>query len=410
MLVTNATGAIFFVAEIAAFAGPGQPIAIARGWNSAASNTLSLTPFAAESSGTLVASDVGYVSSATDPLGVLPYPPVLTQAFQIDREVALEPGQTAAAAGWGTIILANDDGRWDGIAAQWNADGRAVSILRGVKTWDDGRGIWLDPPRGALVPVFAGVATPWFLDADSLRIPIRDATYWLERPLQTNQYGGGGGYDGTATLAGKPKPKTRGGNLVSSVRNVTPVLIDPINLVYQYSDGPGTIVRLYEGGATTIVFSQNVTNLYTGTTAPGHYRTDNARAAFQLGSVPVHTITVDVTGAFPVAGVADSVATLAALLLTEDMALPPGNLDAQSFIDAAVLFPYTAGIYFDPDTNVDGVTAISQVLSSFGAKLIADRTGRLRCLVLRGVVSPSGTNPVGTGAGFGVFGFGVGSF
>jgi hypothetical protein len=47
-------------------------------------------------------------------------------------------------------------------------------------------------------------------------------------------------------LAGKRKPKTRGGTALNPVRNVTPTLIDPTNLIYQYSDGPGTVVNLYE--------------------------------------------------------------------------------------------------------------------------------------------------------------------
>ncbi len=385
--ITNTSGAPFFVVEITAFQGGGETPVIARGYNSAPWNSISIQTFAIESDGLILASDLGYKTLATDPQGVVPYPAVLTSAFQIDREVPLEPGQSAAAYAWGTIILANSDGRFDSIAASWNVDGRNVTILRGVKTWDDRRGIWVDPSYTSLVPVFSGVATPWFLDEASLRIPLRDATYWLERPLQTNLYGGTGTYDGTPSLAGLPRPKARGGIPFAPIRNVTPVLIDPVNLIYQYSDAPGSVINLYEGAQQTITFLADTTNLYAGAATPGHYRTDNSRALFQLGSPAIHAITVDITGSFPVAGPVNRVATLAQFLLTEDMTVPPKYVNVLSFVKAAILNDFVAGMYFDPNVNMDGVTAISAVLSSFGAKLIPSRTGQLECFVPQALVT-----------------------
>ncbi len=393
--ITSATGAQFFVVEITAFQGGGLPPVIARGWNSSPHNTLAVQTYAIESDGLIVASDIGYITQATDPQGVVPYPPILTSAFQIDREVPLEPGQSAAAYAWGTIVLSNDGGRFDGIAASWNVDGRSVRILRGIKAWDDRRGMWVDPAYSSLVPVFVGVATPWFLNENTLSIPIRDATYWIERPLQTDLYGGTGTYDGTSSMIGLPRPMTRGGTTANPVRNVSPILIDPVNLIYQYSDGPGTVVNLYEGAASTILFSSDTTNLYSGTALPGHYRTDNSRALFQLGSTPVHTVTADVTGRFPIAGPITNIASIARFLLTEDLSLPPGNINLLSFVKASIIAPYTGGIYFDPNTNVDGAAAISAVLSSFGAKLIPSRIGELQCFIPQALVTTKvqGTPP-----------------
>jgi hypothetical protein len=186
------------------------------------------------------------------------------------------------------------------------------------------------------------------------------------------------------------------------------VLIDPVALIYQYNDAAGTVVNLYEGAALTITFSADTTNLYAGSTPAGQYRTDNSRGLFQLGSSPVHAITCDVTGQFPVAGVITKPGTIARYLLTEDLALPIANADTASFASADIRFPYTAGIYFHPSDAASGATAVSRVLAGFGAKLVTGRTGKLKCFVVRALAGTAAaiaqfdttniiTKPDGTG-------------
>lgn len=381
--IAASTGAPFFIVEVTAFQPGSGTTVFTRGWNETGWNTLGLSTLVLESTATIRASDVGYCSLASDPTGVQSYPPLLVEAFALDREIALEPTQTAAAWGWGAVKISNAESQFDSIAATWNADGRPIKVLRGTKMWDDKRGIWVDPSYNSLVPTFVGVSTPWFLDADTLTIPIRDATYWIERPVQSDQYLGAGLYSGTPTITGKPKPMARGGTTQYPIRNISPVLVDPVALIYQYNNGPGTVVNLYEGAALVITRSSDTTNLYAGSTLAGQYRTDNSRGLFQLGSSAVRTITCDVTGAFPVTGIVTSIANIAYYLLTEDMSLPAENVDQASFSSANFFYPYIGGVYFGPDDSPDGVTAMTRVLGSFGAKLIPDRTGRLRCYVLR---------------------------
>ena len=252
------------------------------------------------------------------------------------------------------------------------------------------RGYLVDPAYASLSLVFAGVATPWYLTDTELQIPIRDATYWLDRPVQSNLYTGGGSYGGDATLAGLPLPKARGGTSGNPIRNVTPVLIDATNRIYQYTDAAGTVVALYEGGDTNITFSANTTNLYAGSTPAGQYRTDNSRGLFQLGSTPARTITVDCTGQFPIAGVQTTAATIARYLLSEDLLLPSGNLETASFTSVDGAYPYTSGVYFDPASPVTGLDALALLLSALGAKIIPLRSGQLRLLALRALpVSPT---------------------
>ena len=344
-----------------------------------------------ESYETVRASDKGYRTLPSDTPSVAVYPPLLAEAFAIDRSVNLDPASTTMAAAWGRIRLANPDGRYDAIGASRNADARAVRILRGAKVWDAARRIHIDPSYGDLIPLFSGLAQPWFLSETSLDIPIRDATYWLDRPLQSSIYGGAGGYDGSADVAGLPKPKTRGGTFSRPIQNVLPVLIDPVNRIYQYNDGPGTVVRLMEGAdPTNILFQADTTNLYSGSTSSGSYRTDNSRGLFQLGATPFRSITADVTGEFPAAGAQTTLADIARHLLTEDAAIPAGNVATTTFTATASAYPYEAGVYFGP-SQVTGVQAVGALLASAGWKLAPRRDGTLAVFVPRDV---AGETPV----------------
>lgn len=340
-----------------------------------------------EQTATLLVSDAGYRSRSTDAGGIQVYPPLLQQGFSIDRRVNLDPSASSVGASWGTIEVSNPDGQFDSIVRSWNSDGRGFRVLWGRKTYDPSRGIFLDPSRADLTAAYSGVATPWSLSDTTLSIPLRDASYWIERPYQTAQYLGTGGYEGTTALAGTSKPRTRGGTSAMPVCNVTPLLIDPVNRIYQYTDGPGTVVNLYEGGVLTITRSGDTTDLYSGLTPAGQYRTDNSRGLFQIGSAPQQAITADVTGAFPVAGAVTTAAAIARYMLTEDMLLPTAYLDTTGFANVDAAFPYTAGAYFDPSSGLDGAAAVNIVLTGFFALLFPTRSGTLSLFMLRALTT-----------------------
>jgi hypothetical protein len=369
---------IFYAVEITAHKPGASTITFAQGHGTRPHGTFAEYPDLIAEDGVILASDIGYRTSPADAGGPVPYPPLVADAFAISRALNLDPTASTVAASWGSINLANVDNAYDSLAAAWNNDGRSARVLYGTKTVDATRGIFLDPVYTSLVPLFVGVSTPWFLTDTQLQIPLRDATYWLERPLQAVQYAGTGTYEGPASLAGTPKPKVRG-----SVSNMTPILIDAANLIYQYTDGPGTVTALYEGASANHTFQANTTNLYAGSTSAGNYRTDNSRGLFQLGSSPVGQITADVSGSFPIAGLKTVAADIARYLLTEELELPAANINTASFTAAAAAYPYAAGIYFGPSSTPDGVSAVDAMLSSFGAKLYPGRDGALRVFALR---------------------------
>lgn len=276
------------------------------------------------------------------------------------------------------------------------AIGTPAATTRTVDNNYSSRGLFLDPAYGTLTTMIKGLQAPWFLNESSLIVNIRDATYWLSRPVQQSQYLGTSGYNGTASLLGVPLPKTRGGTSGNPVCNVTPTLIDPVNQIYQYSDAAGTVVNLYEGAALTITRQSDVADLYVGTTTAGMFRTSNARGMFQLGSAPVGTITLDCTGQFPSAGVQTAIMQIIHYTLTEDLLLPAANISAAHYTAMTSAYGYSGGIFFGSSDSPDGIGAISRLLIGLGGKLYPARDGTLKVLMLRDPTTMLGAGVVST--------------
>jgi hypothetical protein len=367
----------FFLVEIEA-SRPAAALSYAYGWGAAPWGAISFAAAATSDAVTLRASDLGYRTETP----VTVYPPRLQSGIQIDARVPLSPQQIGIVYGYGTISLINEDRQYDALVGAWNIDGRTVTIKYGVKSWDDTRGLFDDPISDDLVTLFTGVSAGWLLSEFTFDIQVRDASYWMDRQLQRTLYAGTGTYEGDAELTGTPKPKTRG-----RVYNIPLTLIDRANRIYQYNDGPGEVVALYEGGAETITFQADTSNLYSGSTSAGQYRTDNTRGLLQLGLDPADNaaLTADVIGHFPTAGEQLIAADIVRYLIAEDIGLPSELLDTDSFDAAAAAYPYEAGWHWAPGDRVDGATAAGQCLAAFGAKIAPTIAGALQCIVLQAV-------------------------
>lgn len=390
----NASAPLFYAVEIETYRPGSAAVAYDFGHAVRPRGTLAKAAQRAENTDIVRASDLGYRTAARDPGGPRVYPPVLDTAFELDAEMPLAPSEGGAGFGWGSIRLANADRRFDAVAAAQNSDGRPVRILAGRKRLDPARGIYTDPDSAQLAPVAALVAAPWLLDDQALTVPLRDATYFLEGAIRGPLYAGTGGLEGTSALAGQPKPRVRGGTAAAPVQNVSPVLVDPAALIYQYTDGPGSVVTLYEGAdGSNIPYDGDVPNIYAGTApAAGRYRTCNAKGVLQLGGKPVRQITLDCTGAFPGAGAVSALPMLAYHLMAEDLGVPGAALDLGAFQGAAAAYPYPAGLVLQD--GADGAALLGTLLGGMGAKLIPSPAGRLRPFVLRAI--PVGARPAAT--------------
>lgn len=239
------------------------------------------------------------------------------------------------------------------------------------------RGVWTSPAAATRTTLFRGLAGRWRAEEGKVIIPIRDAGYWLERPLQTSVYAGTGTHEGTASMAGTPKPLLRG-----TAYNIKPDLIDPTNRVYRYNDAAGTILALYERGVTGITFASDTSNLWAGSTPAGQYRTDNSKGLFQLGSAPVGEITLDATGQFPTAGNKTVLVDIVRYLLSETAALPSAYLDTSTFGTVAAAYPYAGGVFVPSTAAPSALSVVSDLLASMGARLYPTRAGALTVSVL----------------------------
>lgn len=356
---------------------------------------------AVEDSTTLLASDIGYVTPADDIEGVnnRVYIPTLAQAMAVDRTLALGIGGAGAAVAWGGLRLNSDNSRYADITNGRNVDSRPVKVLMGRKPRDTSRGVWLNPYYDDLTVVFSGLAQDWKPDETGITIPVRDASVWMERQLQTNTYLGTGGIEGTPEMKGRPKPKLRGGKSGKPVLNISPVLIDPVNYIYQFNDGPADINgtgAVYENGKNVHVYDSDSPDLWGPWTTSdpngtgGKFRTDVSKGLFQLGSPPVGQVTLD---AFSLTGgsATPNAANIALALVQNDLNMPEGSIDTASFAALAAAYPYDAGWYWDGSSAVDGADAVGLFLASIGARLVPTRAGTLRTMALRAV--PAGTEP-----------------
>ena len=327
---------------------------------------------------TLRYSDHGYVSEAH-----VPYPPLVAEAFAIDRRLDLPPGDASSAETFGSITLNNPGGTLSNLVNSRVNDHLPVTILGGRKRIDPVRSILLDPVYADLVPMFTGLARSWQPDLNTVDIGLLDVSYWLAGSMQTATYGGTGGVDGDSNVSGRAKPRLRGYGC-----NITPVLIDTVNLVYQISDAPVTVSALYEGGYTGGIASSGiVSDIYASSSAPapGHYTVQSSSTAsyLRLGSKPVYTITLDALGIFPSGRTGSNLLDLLYEMLLEDCGLPQAYIDGSTFSLVSQACPWAAGWYWDGSNSVTGQDMVEAVLAGVGIRLIPTRAGQLRPVVLK---------------------------
>ena len=108
---------------------------------------------------TIRASDMGYIAPAQFGVPDLPYPPRVQEAFAVDAVVNLDPAASAVSASWGSIVLANNDHKYDSyVTGGWVADGQTTTIHYGLKTREEFPGFattnstggtWLERDRRA---------------------------------------------------------------------------------------------------------------------------------------------------------------------------------------------------------------------------------------------------------------------
>lgn len=224
-------------------------------------------------------------SANTDTPAATWVPGKLSGAF--NYEISLFLGADPAGGGQATVgvlELLDPDGELDGLRTLgW--DGAPIELKRG------------DPEAA-----FSSFTTVAKLSAAGLRynvrkkeILLRDLGWRLAQgELHGLRYGGTGGADGDASLAGRIKPYA-----IGQVFNISPVLIAAASLIYQVSCSSVLAIDAVRDGGQTLTADADYATydlLLAAPVASGHYATCKALGLFKIGAAPVYICTADVRG------------------------------------------------------------------------------------------------------------------
>lgn len=245
--------------------------------------------------------------------------PYLISQPDIDIQAFIGEFDGASSSGISNLEATNTIKNGEPFAKDFHSyvwDGTPAVVYKGTRSTSS---------LGSSETVFTGVSTGTpEVSLDTIKFRIRDLSSILDVDFPMQTYAGTGGLEGSAEQEGVFKPL-----MVGSPLNVEPILIDAVNLVYQYSGyGPtGGVVALWENGlnygaSTAVVpFSVNdattYANLISEPLQPGQWADCPSLGCFRLGGEPVANgvITVDAIG--DSGAVNDRIDTVISFLLSE---------------------------------------------------------------------------------------------
>lgn len=299
-----------------------------------------------------------FVTSASDTLPDYGVAGRIVEALNLSLSAfdGIEPGgDSRASSNKGAITVADPSGAfddWEAATLGW--DGRPVTIRRGTIGTDTST--W---------PVVASLYSAGLTYNDERKIiGLRDLRGSLEQAPLLRAYGGGGGLDGDAAMAGRPIPRGWGRNYA-----VPATLMVAASLVYQVHDGAvSTISDVYDGGSRlgdpTYPDYPDLAALVAATVAVGDVATCVASGLFRLGGQPTFKVLCGFRGDASGAGyvetrgaIARRIATVGSRLTVRD----PVDLDTGSFDDFETAFPEPVGAWFGDFVSV--ADALTRVLS-----------------------------------------------
>jgi len=322
---------------------------------------------------TLRYSDRDWIGEPTD--GMQPnvfYEGRVVTPLMMDTQAPLYPeNERRVQRQFGMIEILNSDGEFDSIIQALSVDGRAVTVRFGPYM-----GRYSD---FAVVASMLGAA--WQPGEDMITLAVQDQVYTLDLPVQSNLYGGGGGADGTSDIQGKPKPLCYG-----EVSNITPVFLDPLNLIYQIHDGPvQSVDAVYDrGGALTLDTGvgtggdvADYAALVSATVGASQFATCLAQGLFKIGSSPAGVITVDAKGDKTGGTYSNQIDDIATWIFEDRSNISASLIDTASFTSAAALGG-PIGLYVDQNQTPTASQVIDTILQSIGGWWGAEISGKIK--------------------------------
>lgn len=332
---------------------------------------------------TLRFSDRRFITEPSEtPANTRYLPRLEAPVFRFRREISnLDRLGGRSSVQRGDIRIANGDG---GLDAYLDRDayvwaGRSLEVLMGGK----------DFALADFGSIFLGLIDALSWDRGTVRITLRDRGALSTTQMQPTLYAGTGGLEGSAELAGVPKPI-----LYGIRRNIVPVLVDAANLIYQIHDAAGEAVLAVRDQGVALTGAGDVADITAASVSSGQYKTEldgsNGGMFFRLGSEPDGLITVDAQGDASGAGYVDTPGAIVRRILADRAAfVDPDDLDVAAFAAYELTAAYECGIYLsDATTCSEAIDRLVDSAFGFWGYL---RDGRLTL----GLIVPP-TSPVET--------------
>lgn len=211
----------------------------------------------------------------------------------------------------------------------------------------------------------------------AMTLRLRDPRELLDQPILTETYAGTGGLEGPEALKGTVKPRAYG-----HLTGVPAVLLDPTNLIYQWSASSVLEVTAVRDKGVPLTFDAGPVTFGLWNDV-GKYRVNLAQGTLQLGGAPAGQITVD--------GIGKAQGTAVQVLRTmlEDLH-PSLPLDAGSFTTESRGGGRGYAYVKDQET---WASLVPRLLGGQGSVLVPDRLGAMTVVTLRLGQTPTATIP-----------------
>jgi hypothetical protein len=299
-----------------------------------------------------VTTAAGYATLPTDSPASQPFKGVL-KSFSFQRSI-MQGDIGQFATGTGTLVISNDDADYDYLPLSYAIDGRPITIRVGRRD-----GSYADTFRLARL-----TASGWKIGVDNITINLVDFSYKLEVPMQTNVYGGTGGVDGGADLAGKRKPLCLG-----YVLNITAVVLVPNLLIHQVHDGAvQAIVVVYIRGIALKLGTDypNYAALEAASVPLGYFATCLALGLFKLSIPADGIVTADVRGDTLDGYIVRTADMVRWALRHRTDLVDPDDLDTDSFDAVNAAQPAPINYFLGPDDNLTVAAFIENIMGGIG--------------------------------------------
>ncbi len=301
-----------------------------------------------------------YASQGSDDPADTDFVPRLESGYQFSFQAfdGLRPAGRSTRA-TGAIEIAAGDGGFDAAAGlAW--DGRRLELYR----------VRHGAPFSEARLLLRGTVERRHWAEARVTLGLRDLQALFDRPLVTATYGGSGGLDGDAAVAGRPVPQVYGPAV-----NVEGVPVNATLLIYQLHDRAIAEVVAVRDKGVALTFSADHADyaaLAAASVAGGAYATCLAQGLVRLGAAPAGRVTCDLRGDAPggdLGGYVETAADIARRIVTTrlggDSLSDPAGLDTAALAALNAAQP-AALAYATAGANPTVAEALDAVFTSIG--------------------------------------------